>query len=229
MTVNSKGSCTRSGHGNRSLVIGLTGPIAAGKSTVADLLRERGATVIDADQVYRSLLNSESVVAEKIVARFGPVVLGPDRQIDRVALGGIVFGDPAALADLERITHPPVVAEVRRQIADADAEVVVVEAVKLVESGLLENVDSLWLVTADPEVRLRRLAAYRGLSEDEARARLTASSHVAEPNAPVDVVIQNSGDMSCVARAVAHAWQAVLAADCRQPELVASSDTKELS
>jgi dephospho-CoA kinase len=235
MTVNAEGSRARGGHGNRPLVIGLTGPIAAGKSTVADLLRERGATVIDADQVYRSLLNSSSDVAEKIVARFGPVVLGPDRQIDRAALGKIVFGDPAALAVLERITHPPVVAEVRRQIAAATTEVVVVEAVKLVESGLLADVDRLWLVTADPEVRVRRLAAYRGLSEDEARARLTASSHVAEPKASVDVdlVIQNSGDMSCVAHAVAGAWLAVVAplvaADCRQPELVVSSETKELS
>ena len=193
---------------NRPFVIGLTGPIAAGKSTVAGLLRERGAVVIDADQVYRSLLHPDSDLWKQIVARFGPDVVAPDRQIDRAALGQIVFRDLEALSDLDRITHPPVVAEIRRQIAATNADVVAIEAVKLVESGLLADVDSLWLVTADPEVRLRRLAARRGLSYEDARARLGASLHVAVPEAPVDVLIENSGDMSRVARDVDDAWGA---------------------
>jgi dephospho-CoA kinase len=230
MTDITMGLRTRGAHG-RPLVIGLTGPIAAGKSTVAAMLRERGAAVIDADQVYRSLLNPGSDVWQQIVARFGPVALGPDQQIDRAALGEIVFGDPAALADLERMTHPAVVTEIRRQIAASDADVVAVEAVKLVESGLLADVDSLWVITADPEVRRRRLAARSGLSDEEAESRMASSSHVAAPNASVAVVIQNSEDMSCMARAVGDAWQEVvvpfLAADDRQP--VASIETKELS
>jgi dephospho-CoA kinase len=194
------------------------------------MLRDRGAAVIDADQVYRSLLNPGSDVWQQIVARFGPGVLGPDQQIDRAALGAIVFSDPEALANLERLTHPAVVAEIRRQIATSDADVVAVEAVKLVESGLLADVDSLWVVTADPDVRRRRLAARSGLSDVEAERRLAASTHVATPNAPVAVGIQNSGDMSCMARAVARAWQEIvvpfLAADDRQP--VASIESKEL-
>ncbi len=231
MSVESRKSPTRATGGSRPLVIGLTGPIASGKSTVAELLRHRGAAVIDADQVYRSLLNPGSDVWEQVVARFGPAVVGPDNQIDRAALGEIVFRDPAALADLDRITHPPVVAEIRRQIAGSDADVVVVEAVKLIESGLVADVDSLWLVTADPEVRLRRLAARRGLSEADARARLAASSHVAMPDAPVDVVIENSRDMSCVERAVADAWHSVAAAlaSGERNEPVASIETKEHS
>ena len=215
----------------RPLVIGLTGPIASGKSTVAAMLRERGAAVIDADQVYRSLLHPGSDVWQQIVARFGPVVLGPDQQIDRAALGEIVFGGPAALAELEQMTHPAVVAEIRRQIAVSEADVVAVEAVKLVESGLLADVGSLWVVTADPEVRRQRRAARSGLSDEEAEGRLAASSHVAAPNAPVAVVLQNSGDMSCMARAVERAWQEFvapfLAADDRQP--VASIESKERS
>jgi dephospho-CoA kinase len=230
MSVASRKSPIRATGGSRPLVIGLTGPIAAGKSTVAELLRHHGAAVIDADQVYRSLLTPGSDVWAQVVARFGPAVVGPDNQIDRAALGEIVFRDPAALADLDRISHPHVVAEIRRQIAASDADVVVVEAVKLVESGLLANVDSLWLVTADPEVRLRRLSR-RGLSEVEARARLEASSHVAVPDAPVDVVIENSRDMSCVERAVADAWHAVTAAlaSGEHNKPVASIETKEHS
>jgi dephospho-CoA kinase len=140
----------------------------------------------------------------------------------------MVFRDPQALADLERITHPPVVAEIRRRIALSEADVVVVEAVKLVESGLLADVDSLWLVTADPDVRLRRLAARRGLSEADARDRLGASLHVAELHAPIDVVIDNSGDMSQVARAVADAWRALIPqAESPLLEPVASVNAKE--
>lgn len=221
-------SSVRGAGRKRPLVIGLTGPIASGKSTVAASLRERGALVIDADQVYRSLLHPGSGLWEQIVTRFGPDVIAPDRQIDRAALGQIVFRDPAALADLERITHPPVVAEIRRQIAESDADIVVIEAVKLVESGLLDDVDSLWLVTADPEIRLRRLAARRGLSEEEARARLGASLHVAEPAATVDILIENSGDMSLVTRAAAEAWDAVVApATCSTLEPVATAAAKE--
>ena len=196
-------------HGRRPLVIGLTGPIAAGKSTVAEILRDRGAAIVDADRVYRSLLEPGSEIWQQIVARFGPSVIQPDEQIDRAALAGIVFRDPAALADLEAISHPPVVAEIRRRIAEADDNVVVVEAVKLVESGLEADIDTLWLVTADPEVRLRRLAARSGLSEEAARERLAASMRVAKPAAAADVVIDNSGDMLRVARAVAAAWESL--------------------
>lgn len=221
-------SSVRGAGRKRPFVIGLTGPIASGKSTVAALLQERGALVIDADQVYRSLLHPGSGLWERIVARFGQGVVASGRQIDRAALGQIVFHDPAALADLERMTHPQVVAEIRRLIAATNAEVVVIEAVKLVESGLLDDVDSLWLVTADPEIRLCRLAASRGLSEEEARARLGASLHVAEPDATVDILIENSGDMSLVTRAVAEAWDAVVAPAARSNlEPVATAAAKE--
>ena len=102
----------------RPLVIGLTGPIAAGKSTVAEHLRRRGAKVVDADQVYRSLLVPGSDLSQRIVERFGPAVVSPNGTIDRTALGGLVFGNAQALADLDRITHPIVVDEIRTLIAE---------------------------------------------------------------------------------------------------------------
>ena len=123
-------------------MIGLTGPIASGKSTVADLLRQRGAEVIDADRVYRSLLAPGSTLWRRVVERFGSAIVGPDGEIDRAALADIVFADPEALADLDRITHPAVVAEIRSRIARASSPLVVLEAVKLVQSGLASDVDA---------------------------------------------------------------------------------------
>ena len=231
MSAESGGLAKPAARGNRPLVIGLTGPIAAGKSTVAELLQEHGASSIDADVVYRSLLHPSSELGQSIVARFGPAVVGADQQIDRAALGELVFRDPKALADLERIAHPAVVAEIRRQIAASNANVVVIEAVKLVESGLLADIDSLWLVTADPEVRLRRLASRRGLTEEQARARMAASSRVSEPDAPIDVVIRNAGDMSRLARDVADVWRMVVGpvAIGAPPEPVVGAAIKEHS
>ncbi len=127
------------------------------------MLRQRGAEVIDADRVYRSLLVPGSRLWRRVVERFGPAIVGPDGEIDRAALGRVVFADPEALADLDRITHPAVVAEIRSRIARSSAPLVVVEAVKLVQSGLASDVDALWFVTADPETRLHRLMSRSGM------------------------------------------------------------------
>jgi dephospho-CoA kinase len=193
------------------MLLGLTGPIAAGKSTVADLLRQRGAEVIDADAVYHGLLEPGSPLWERVVARFGPTILAADQRIDRRALGEIVYGDPRALTDLEAMTHPAVVAEIRRKIAGSTAPVVAIEAVKLAATDLLPDLDALWLIQADPEVRLRRLAARTGEPECQLRERLAASARVLPAGVVPDVEIENSGDWAESRRQVADAWQALLA------------------
>lgn len=205
----------------RPLVIGLTGPIASGKSTVAALLRERGAAIIDADAVYRSLVTPGSALWSRIGECFGSSILRPNNEIDRTRLGQIVFQNPAALADLERLTHPAVVAEIRRQIAESRAGVVVVEAVKLTQAGLLDDVDSLWLVTAEPEIRLRRLVSRNGFDETRARARMSASSENTYPHARVDVTIENSGDISEASRAVDEAWRRLMERSRREGDVAA--------
>ena len=170
------GQISQRGSSDRSpFVIGLTGPIASGKSTVAEMLRQRGAEVIDADRVYRSLLAPGSALWRRVVERFGPAIVRPDGEIDRAALAEMVFADPEALADLDRITHPAVVEEIRTRIAKTDAPLVVLEAVKLVQAGLASEVDALWFITADPETRLRRLMSRSGLDEASARARIAAA------------------------------------------------------
>jgi dephospho-CoA kinase len=186
-------------------VIGLTGPIASGKSTVAEILRRRGAEVIDADRVYHDMLSPGSDLARGIRERFGAEVMRPDGTLDRPALGQLVFRDPAALADLETLTHPAVVTEIREQIARSTAPVVVVEAVKLIQSGLLGDVDTLWVVTADPEVRAQRLMERSGITKAEARVRVEAVGNPIPVEVRPDAVIDNSGALCQTEQAVRRA------------------------
>jgi dephospho-CoA kinase len=208
-------------------VIGVTGPIASGKSTVAELLRQRGADVIDADRVYRSLLQPGSGLWRQIVARFGPEIVGPDGEINRAALGGVVFADPEALADLDRITHPAVVAEVRTRIARSTTPFVVLEAIKLVQSGLASDVDALWFVTADPETRRHRLMSRSGMDEASARARIAAAPDTVPEGVDVDVTIDNSGDLLSTSAAIDEAWRAVrIGAARRQDNLMSAKEER---
>ena len=210
-------------------VIGLTGPIASGKSTVAELLRQRGAEVIDADQVYRSLLQPGSDLWRQVVERFGPAIVGSDGGIDRTALAEVVFADPAALADLDRITHPAVVAEVRARIARSTAPFIVLEAVKLVQSGLASDVDALWFVSADAETRLRRLMSRSGMDEASARARIAAAPATVPEGVAVSVMIDNSGDLAATSAAIDEAWRAVCSGAARRKNKHLLSAKKERS
>ena len=143
----------------RTARIGITGPIGCGKSTVAGMLAEHGAIVIDADRLVREVYE-DAAVREAVVDRFGPDVRTPDGSIDRRALAGIVFDDPAALRDLEAIVHPAVRPRILAGIEAADASrapAVVVEAIKLVESGLAGLCDEVWLITCDPPIQRGRL------------------------------------------------------------------------
>jgi dephospho-CoA kinase len=190
-------------------VIGISGPIASGKSTVAALLREKGAYVIDADHIYRSLLVPRSNLWHQLVERFGPTIVRSDGEIDRAALGELVFRDRAALADLDGITHPAVVAKIRTELSQSTSPVVVIEAVKLVQSGLSSDVDALWFVAADPETRLVRLMSRPGMDEAKARARIDAAPSAVPDETHVDVTIDNSGDLAATALAVDEAWHAM--------------------
>jgi dephospho-CoA kinase len=226
MTQDDAGTQRRTGDPS-PFVIGVTGPIASGKSTVAELLRQRGADVIDADRVYRSLLQPGSGLWRQVVARFGPEIVGPAGEIDRAALGGVVFADPEALADLDRITHPAVVAEVRTRIARSTAPFVVLEAVKLVQSGLASDVDALWFVTADPETRRHRLMSRSGMDEASARARIAAAPDTVPKGVDVDVTIDNSGDLLSTSAAIDEAWRAVrIGAARRQDYLMPAKEER---
>jgi len=194
----------------KRVLIGLTGNIATGKSTVARMLARLGATVIDADAVAHEVMRPGTPVHAAVVAAFGRAVVGEDGEIDRARLGGLVFADPEALARLERIVHPAVIEEVGRRIAKSPTRVVVVEAIKLIEAGMADGCDSLWVTTCPPELQVRRLMADRGLSREEAELRVQAQSPQEEKIARADVVIYTGGTLTQTRVQVEAAWDRIV-------------------
>jgi dephospho-CoA kinase len=196
-------------------VIGLTGNIATGKSEVLRILRDLGAYVVDADQRVHRLLRRGTPVYQEVVEAFGADILDEAQEIDRRRLGGLVFADPEALARLERIVHPAVIAEVERELREVARRgryrVAVVEAIKLLESGLADDLcDEVWVVHAEPEQQVARLVATRGMTEEEARRRLAAQPPQEAKEARADWVVDNSGPLEATRRQIEEAWARVL-------------------
>jgi len=192
------------------ILIGLTGNIATGKSTVMQMLVELGAEAIDADRVAHQTIAKEGEAFADVVAEFGPAILGDDGAIDRAKLGAIVFSDAEALHRLEAIVHPIVKQRVARRLAETTWPVVVVEAIKLIEAGMHQECHSLWVVTCTPAQQLERLRRARGLDETEARRRIAAQPPPSEKIKLADVVIDNSGTIAETRRQVEAAWQRVV-------------------
>lgn len=192
-------------------VIGVTGPIAAGKSTVDAMLRALGAgPVIDADAVVHELYATSRPVQEAIAVAFGPQVRRADGRIDRKALGTRVFGDSAALQRLQELVYPATRAAIRVRLqAASPGAIAVVDAVKLLQGELGALCSERWWVAADPAEQRRRLIEERGLSPAEADARLTAQPRLEDWRSRIDRVIDNSGSLDKTRRQVEEAWSAV--------------------
>ena len=159
------------------IVIGITGPTGAGKTTVLNVLRELGGAVADCDGVYHELLSTSVPMREELAARFGPEIFDENGDLRRKELGAIVFGDPDALADLNAITHRHIVSELERRIAQAEGEgrpAIALDAVALLESGAGTLCGTTIAVTAPEELRVGRIMAREGIGEDYARARVKA-------------------------------------------------------
>jgi dephospho-CoA kinase len=178
------------------IVIGLTGNIATGKSIVLRMLQELGATAIDADKLVHQLMRQGTPVYTAIINEFGNYVLDETGQISRPKLAQIVFNDPHGMEKLEAITHPPVRKVILKLIDDAPTKVVVVEAIKLFESGLAEQCDSNWVVVAPPDLQLKRLVERRKMSLDAAKQRIKAQGSQQEKARKADVIIDNSGALA---------------------------------
>lgn len=189
--------------------IGLTGGLASGKSTVAEVLRARGVPVLDADAVVHELYRPGSDLVADLEKRFGPAILAADGGIDRRALAGVILDDPRSIQDLNAIVHPRVRAEIRRWVDGQTAPIAVVEATLLVETGSALGYDLVLVVACRPEQQLERAVA-RGVSELRARALLGAQMPLEEKAASADVVIDNSGPMDDLEAAVDEAWTQVV-------------------
>lgn len=190
------------------LVIGLTGGIGSGKSTVSALLAAKGAVIVDADAITREVQRPGTDTFKAMAERFGEGIVGPDGALDRKAVADIVFNDPDALADLNHIVHPAVGAEIAarmKALAEGD-DVVVLDVPLLVESPRAYPVAGLLVVDVDPEVAVQRVVSQRGMREDDVRARMTRQASREQRLARADRVIDNSGDLDALARQVDEAW-----------------------
>jgi dephospho-CoA kinase len=206
-------------------LIGLTGGIACGKSTVVAMLAALGARVIDADRVTHKVQQPGTPVFQQIVAAFGRGVVAANGTLDRRKLGALVFGDPARLRQLEQIVHPAVRAQIWAFIDEAGKSggyatrlgsvarpVVVIDAIKLIESGWVAECDQVWVVTCPEEQQVERLMTTRGMSETEARQRIAAQPPQESRLSYASVVINNNGTQAATRAQVDAAWQAVIAA-----------------
>jgi dephospho-CoA kinase len=197
-------------------VIGLTGTMGSGKSTVLRMLGQLGARIIDADALAHQAMTQGTATWRAIVDNFGEEVLDPQGNIDRRRLASVVFEEPEALQRLEEIVHPAVDQKFREILETSEESVIAVEAVKLIESGIHQQLGSLWLVTCPHEERVRRLVEARGEDPEEIRERLAAQMSESEQAQWADVTIDNGGSLEHTWEQVRGAWEEIQEQLCRQ-------------
>lgn len=191
--------------------VGLTGGIGSGKSEVARLLEELGAVVVDADVLAREAVGPGTPGLAAVVEEFGPAVLAADGSLDRSRLGAVVFADPARREALEAIVHRYVGRRSAELTAAAPADAVVVYDVPLlVEKGLQDQYDVVVVVDVPPEAQVQRLAALRGMTEGDARARMAAQASREQRLAAADLVIDNTGDLAALRDRTGTVWELVV-------------------
>ncbi|MGH2663518.1 MAG: dephospho-CoA kinase [Actinomycetota bacterium] len=191
------------------ILVGLTGGLGTGKSTVARMLAERGAVVVDADELARRALDPGTPAFQQVRDLFGEAVLTPQGDIDRTALARVVFADQEKRRALESITHPEVFRRLMETLAahrETD-DVVVFDAPLIVETGFHQASDVVVVVTAPLEQQVARVARDRGMDEEEARARIAVQSSPEERESVAHVVIRNDGDLQSLERQVAKLWE----------------------
>ena len=194
------------------LLVGLTGNIASGKSTVARLLSERGATIIDADVLARRAVEAGTPAYDEIVKRWGPGVVAPDGALDRAALRRLVFSDEHQLEELNAIVHPEVSAlrdELVSRARERGDRIVVCDIPLLFERGLTDDFDRIVLVDAPRPVRLERLVRNRGLEETEAMGMITAQMPAELKRARADFIIDNVETLRALETRVMEVWEAL--------------------
>lgn len=197
----------------RKHVLGITGNIACGKSVVVEMLNELGAETMDGDAMVHQMMGPGSELGPAIRERFGEGTVREDGSIDRAALGAIVFSDPQALADLEEMIHPRVVAEKRAAMYRPGPDVLVLDAIKLFEAGIADDCDEVWVINCSRETQIERLLKRNGIDRAEAERRIDAQPPQAEKVARADVVIENDGDLEDTRAQVLAAWKRLTGQD----------------
>ena len=201
------GAVRKFGTYTNALVIGLTGNIATGKSTVMEFFAKLGAFIIDADNLSHRSMEPDGPAYAAVVKEFGQAILREDGTVNRRALGEIVFADANLLKKLEQIVHPAVFNLVVELVARTPSPLVILEAVKLLEAGpMVSQCDEVWVVTARPDVQLQRLMEQRGMDEETARRRMGMQSPQAAKVNQADRVIDNSGTVEDLYAQLERIW-----------------------
>ena len=197
----------------RFLLVGLTGGIATGKSTVSTMFAHLGAKIVDADLLAREVVMPGQAALAEIVREFGPEVLAPDGSLDRKRVGAIVFGDAQKRKRLEEITHPAIRLRQQRILSVYEEEsfegIVIWDAALLIESSGAKGMDRVVVVITDPDTELTRLMARDGFSEEDARRRIASQMPLAEKVKVADYVVDNSGSRSETERLVKDVYHAL--------------------
>lgn len=193
---------------DRALVIGVTGGIASGKTTVSRVFERFGAEVIDADQLSREMVENDPAILDRLVASFGREILREDGSLDRRKLGRVVFGNRENLEKLNRTIHPPILAELTRRMEEAkgSGKAVVIDAALLVECDFLSPLDKLVLVVTDREKQVERLVERVGLSEVEAQQRIDSQLGAEEKQGFADYIIYNNGSLEELEQRAEELW-----------------------
>ncbi len=201
--------------------VGLTGGIGSGKSTVAAMLAERGAVVVDADQIARDLVEPGGQALAALVTEFGPRILQADGSLSRGELASLAFSEPEATTRLNGIMHPLIRLEAQRRIAEAPgAPVVVYDMPLLVETGQADLVDLVVVVDAPEELQVERAVSMRGLDEADVHRRMAVQAARTDRLAAADVVIDNSGTVERTAEQVADLWRRLESAESGESNTV---------
>lgn len=206
-------------HRERGIIVGITGGIACGKTTVSELLTEKGAIPINADEIGHQLLKSDSLVIDELIDAFGQEILEESGDVSRKKLGAIVFNDKSARERLNAIMHPVIIqrsrSHARQLVMENPSCVVLLDAPLLIEAGAYDSVDLIVVVTASPETQLQRtlersLSQNRPLTESEAKARIDSQMPVSEKVKFADVVIENEGTLEELKEQVDALWEKLM-------------------
>jgi dephospho-CoA kinase len=213
------------------IVVGLTGGIGSGKSTVSALLAARGAVIVDADAIVRDLQRAGQPVFEKMVERFGTGIVGVDGELDRAAVAAVVFADPEVLKELNGIVHPAVGTEIRRRVAEqATTDNVVVLDIPLLAEGDGRSrypVAGVIVVDTPVDVAVDRLVRQRGLSEEDARARMARQVSREDRLKIADRVVDNSGDRAALEAQIDDLWAWIHTLPSTPPEAATTTPQVE--
>lgn len=203
----------------RGIILGITGGIACGKTTVSGLLSDKGAIPINADEIGHQLLKSDSPILSKLTETFGPDILGESGDVSRKKLGAIVFDDKAALEKLNSLMHPLIIersrSQARKLVAEDPSCVVLLDAPLLIEAGAYDSVDLIIVVTSSRELQIKRIlershSQNRPLTESEAQARIDSQMPVSEKVKYADIVIENNRTLEALQSQVDHLWNELM-------------------